>query len=156
MRATQTLSRPRGVVYVLLLLKPAAQVQVEKQNCLSIAFATLEPPATPKTEKHNSWKQPMIQTCLQGKADLPSGTVPLDGTYWAATRNGRPRQWSLWSQRDQCHDTWHFGLRYAPRVGGAGSRFLSPCVVVSGQDTSGPWDGCIRLRWLRSISPIQI
>ena len=28
--------------------------------------------------------------------------------------------------------------------------------VVSGQDASGPWDGCIRSRWLRSISPTQI
>ena len=34
--------------------------------------------------------------------------------------------------------------------------FLPPCLVVSGQDASGPWDGCIRLRWLRSILPIQI
>ena len=34
--------------------------------------------------------------------------------------------------------------RYASRVEGAGSRFLSPCLVVSGQDASGPWDGCIR------------
>ena len=42
------------------------------------------------------------------------------------------------------------------RVGGAGSRFLSPCLVVSGQDATGPWDGCIRSRWLRSISPTQI
>ena len=33
---------------------------------------------------------------------------------------------------------------------------LSPCLVVSGQDASGPWDGCMRSRWLRSISPIQI
>ena len=33
---------------------------------------------------------------------------------------------------------------------------LSPCLVVSGQDASGPWDGCIRSRWLRTISPIQI
>ena len=30
------------------------------------------------------------------------------------------------------------------RVGGAGSRFLSPCRIVSGQDASGPWDSCIR------------
>ena len=29
-------------------------------------------------------------------------------------------------------------------------------LVVSGQDASDPWDGCIRSRWLRSISPIQI
>ena len=34
--------------------------------------------------------------------------------------------------------------------------FLSPCLVVSGQDVSGPWDGCIRSSRLRSISPIQI
>ena len=38
----------------------------------------------------------------------------------------------------------------------AGSRFLSPCLVVSGQDASDPWDGCIRSRWLRSISQTQI
>ena len=37
---------------------------------------------------------------------------------------------------------WDFGLRYALRVGGAGSRFRSPCLVVSGQDASGPLDGC--------------
>ena len=35
-----------------------------------------------------------------------------------------------------------FGLRYASRVRG-GFRFRSPC-LVSGQDASGPWDGCIR------------
>ena len=29
-------------------------------------------------------------------------------------------------------------------------------LVVSGQDASGPWDGCIRTRWLRSISATQI
>ena len=33
---------------------------------------------------------------------------------------------------------------------------LSPCLVVSGQVASGPWDDCIRSRWLRSISPTQI
>ena len=32
------------------------------------------------------------------------------------------------------------------RVGGAGSRFLSPCLVVSGQDASGTWDGCIHVQ----------
>ena len=32
----------------------------------------------------------------------------------------------------------------------------SPCLVVSGQNASGPWDGCISSRWLRSISPTQI
>ena len=41
-------------------------------------------------------------------------------------------------------------------VGGAGSRFRSPCLVVSGKDASGPWDGCIRSRWLRSISQTRI
>ena len=29
-------------------------------------------------------------------------------------------------------------------------------VPVLGQDASGPWDGSIRSRWLRSISPTQI
>ena len=33
---------------------------------------------------------------------------------------------------------------------------LVPGFVVSGQDASGPWEGRICLRWLRSISPIQI
>ena len=51
---------------------------------------------------------------------------------------------------------WDFGLTYASRVGGAGSRFRSPCLVVSGQDASGPWDRCVRSRWLRSISSTQI
>ena len=51
---------------------------------------------------------------------------------------------------------WDFGLRYASRVGGAGSGFLSPCRVVSGQDASGKWDVCMRSRWLWSISPTQI
>ena len=37
-----------------------------------------------------------------------------------------------------------------------GSRFLSPCLVVSWQDVLGLWDGCIRSRWLRSILPTQI
>ena len=32
----------------------------------------------------------------------------------------------------------------------------SPCLVVSGQGASGPWDGCIGWLWLRSISPTQI
>ena len=49
-----------------------------------------------------------------------------------------------------------FGLRYSSRVGGAGPRFRSPCLVVSGQHASGTWDGCIRSRWFRRISPIQI
>ena len=49
---------------------------------------------------------------------------------------------------------WDFALRYASRVEGAGSRFRSPC-LVSWQDASGQWD-CIRSRWLRIISPIQI
>ena len=48
------------------------------------------------------------------------------------------------------------GLRYASRVGGPGTWFRSPCLVVSWQDASGPWDGFIRLRWVRSISPTQI
>ena len=42
------------------------------------------------------------------------------------------------------------------RVGGAGSQFWSPCLFVSGQDASGPWDGCICSRWLQSILPTQI
>ena len=52
-----------------------------------------------------------------------------------------------------CSET---GLGYASRVGVADSRIRAPCVVVKGQDASGPWDGCIRSRWLRKISPIQI
>ena len=32
----------------------------------------------------------------------------------------------------------------------------SPCLAVPGQDASGPSDGCIRTRWLRSILPAQI
>ena len=55
-----------------------------------------------------------------------------------------------------CCCALRLGLRYASRVGGAGSWFRSPCLVVSGQDASGPWEGCIRSRWLRSISPTQI
>ena len=51
---------------------------------------------------------------------------------------------------------WDFGIRYASRVGGAGFRFRSPCLVVSVQDASGSSEGCIRSRWLRSISPTQI
>ena len=39
---------------------------------------------------------------------------------------------------------------------GDGSWFQSPCLVVSGQDASGPWDDCIRSRWLRSTSATQI
>ena len=35
-------------------------------------------------------------------------------------------------------------------------RHMSEVLVVSGQDVSGTWDGCIRSRWLRSISPTQI
>ena len=52
-----------------------------------------------------------------------------------------------------CSETLVSDIR---RVGGADSRFLSPCLVVSGQDASGTWDGCIRSRWLRSISPTKI
>ena len=44
---------------------------------------------------------------------------------------------------------------YASRVGVADSRFLSPC-LVSGQDASGPRDGCIRTRWLGAFSPTKI
>ena len=40
-----------------------------------------------------------------------------------------------------------FGLRYASRVGVAGSRILSPC-LVPGQDTSDPRDGSIRTGWV--------
>ena len=38
------------------------------------------------------------------------------------------------------------------------SELLAPGfgLVVSGQDDPGPWDGVIRTRWLRSISPTQI
>ena len=36
-----------------------------------------------------------------------------------------------------------------------GSQILSPC-LVPGQDASGSRDGCIRTRWVRSISPTQI
>ena len=36
------------------------------------------------------------------------------------------------------------------------SLFWSPFLVVSRQDASDPWDGCIRSRWSRSISPTQI
>ena len=42
------------------------------------------------------------------------------------------------SQYDYTVVLWDFGLRYAPRVGGAGSRFRSPCLIVSRQDASGP------------------
>ena len=38
---------------------------------------------------------------------------------------------------------WDFGLRYASRVGVAGSRIRSPCLVVPEQHASGPKDGCI-------------
>ena len=47
------------------------------------------------------------------------------------------------------------GLRYASGVGVAGARIRSPCFVVSRQDASGQKVGCIRTRWLRSISPTQ-
>ena len=46
--------------------------------------------------------------------------------------------------------------RYTSRVRVAGSRIWPPCFVVREQDTSCPRDGCIRTRWLRSISPSQI
>ena len=36
-----------------------------------------------------------------------------------------------------------FDLAYAPRVSFSGSRIRSPCLVVPGQDASGPRDGCI-------------
>ena len=48
------------------------------------------------------------------------------------------------SQYDILFCSGTFGLRYASRVGVAGSRFRSPCLVVSGQNASGPWDGGIR------------
>ena len=34
--------------------------------------------------------------------------------------------------------------------------FLAPDLLCRGQDASGPWDGGIRTRWLRSISPTLI
>ena len=51
---------------------------------------------------------------------------------------------------------WDFGLRYVSRVGVTGSRIRSPCLVVPGQDASGPNYGWIGMRWVRSISPTQI
>ena len=36
---------------------------------------------------------------------------------------------------------------YALCAGGAGFQFRSPCLVMPGQDASGPWDGCICSRW---------
>ena len=56
------------------------------------------------------------------------------------------------SQYDNTVVVRDFGLRYASRVGVAGSRIRPPCLVVPGQDASGR----IRTRWLRSISPTQI
>ena len=53
-----------------------------------------------------------------------------------------------------CSET--FDLRYASRVRVAVARIRSPCLVVPGQVASGPSDGCILTRWLRSISPTQI
>ena len=53
-------------------------------------------------------------------------------------------------------DMRHVSEVLVPGVGGAGSRFRSPCLVVLGQDASGPWDGCIRSTWLRRISTTQI
>ena len=40
---------------------------------------------------------------------------------------------------------------YVSRVGVAGSRIRSPCLIVHWKDASGPRDGCIRSWWLRSI-----
>ena len=45
---------------------------------------------------------------------------------------------------------------HASRVGVAGSRIWSPCLVVPGQDASGPRDGSIRIGWIWSISPTQV
>ena len=44
------------------------------------------------------------------------------------------------------------GLRYASRVGVVDSRIRSLCLAMPGQDASGPRDGCMRTRWLQSIS----
>ena len=49
-----------------------------------------------------------------------------------------------------------FVMRYASGVGVAGSRILSPCLVVPEQDASGPRDGCICTRWLQIILRTQI
>ena len=52
-----------------------------------------------------------------------------------------------------CSETLVSDMRHVSEVlvPGFGSR-----LVASGQDASGPWDGCIRSRWLRSISPNHI
>ena len=47
------------------------------------------------------------------------------------------------------------GLRYASRVGVANFMIWSLCLVVPGQDASGPRDGRIRTRCKRSISPTR-
>ena len=47
-------------------------------------------------------------------------------------------------------------VRIAARSVVSRQDLVCPCLVVSRQDASDPWDGCIRSRWLRSISPIQI
>ena len=47
-------------------------------------------------------------------------------------------------------DMRHVSELLVPGFGRPSSR------VVSGQDTSGPWDVGVRTRWLRSISPAQI
>ena len=54
-----------------------------------------------------------------------------------------------------CSETLVSDMRHMSELLHA-SQFRSPCVVVSGQDASGQWDGGIRTRWLRSISPTQI
>ena len=49
-----------------------------------------------------------------------------------------------------CSETFVSDMRHVSEV--LVPRFRSPCLVVSGQDASGPWDGCIRSRWLQSCS----
>ena len=53
-----------------------------------------------------------------------------------------------------CSETLVSDPRYVSELPVPG--FLSQGLVMSGQDASGPWDGCIRTRWLRSILPTQI
>ena len=53
-----------------------------------------------------------------------------------------------------CSETVVSDMRHVSEVLIPG--FCCPVLLCRGQDASGPWDGCIRLRWLRSISPTQI
>ena len=53
-----------------------------------------------------------------------------------------------------CSETLVSDMRHVSEVLVPG--FCRPVLLCRGQDASGTWDGCLRSRWLRSISPTQI